>query len=673
MIDTNQMKIKFNHTAIQRDFVIFEVTRDDGNYYRSTIPDAALQKCQALAVAYDWGKTCYILYRRSEAEKCALKQVLESCEDNVRIQEISSNKMHRNRLAQLLFNAIPNLRAGGRMYHNITGKLFYSTGKWIHKRKNGAVSDFYMLQISITQELCIKLDVVTFSPASPASPKDMGEPQYLYDGKSHVLRRALKDDPDKQLDRFVRRSAYSGRKNTIPFLEFGSLDEYYCGKTGVLHKFLKEAGDCLSAYLTMETVPLDEAAHIGKEKSDGSMERIRLRLQQIPLYLEDAVQTGESASLVLMLRQELERHSKIALLSGAPPKGSALIRIIHNKEYFENNDETDNYADAPKDCIVQHITVEDFHMTDKKEDPYLRKILQELAIKADVFEGRMTCYDWQMLGRSSALTFVTASKKKNEPAVYRRLRVLPDGSLEFDKWEEPPFFPAGSEREKIFLAYENRNGKFDRKINGLVYEDTDNIHIIRETDRFAFPDDFEPILKATQDKESLPVAPIADVVRCRYGTLTGKERTKCEQILDALSYCGTHILRKDLRRLVNLKTNLGKELNRLIFDTTGILISGRLKQKENLERLFAGVLDIRLFRKGQAQYYFSGGHGSDLKYKVHRACRIREVTVNDGTPQFECCLPLLEVGFVRADGWTVLPFPFKYLREWDRMRKLADN
>ena len=61
MTDTNQMEIRFDHSAIARDFVIFEIRRDSGNYYYSKIPDFALAECHARAVAYESGSTCYIL------------------------------------------------------------------------------------------------------------------------------------------------------------------------------------------------------------------------------------------------------------------------------------------------------------------------------------------------------------------------------------------------------------------------------------------------------------------------------------------------------------------------------------------------------------------------------------------------------------------------------------
>ena len=53
MIQTNQMEIAFDFEAIARDFTIFEAKRDQGNYWKSGVPDIALQECRARGAAYE--------------------------------------------------------------------------------------------------------------------------------------------------------------------------------------------------------------------------------------------------------------------------------------------------------------------------------------------------------------------------------------------------------------------------------------------------------------------------------------------------------------------------------------------------------------------------------------------------------------------------------------------
>lgn len=676
MIYTNQMEFAFDFEAITRDFSIFEAKRDQGNYWKSKIPDVALQECRALAVVYEWGPSCYILYHRASVEQYSLKQALECCEDDVRVQEISAQELAKTKkhlLAQLLCNALPSIQASGELYHNVTGKLYYMQPSWTYYRKE-VLASFWTLQISFTKDCCVKLDVKTFSNAR-IKQDSKTKPQYLFDPECYILRRALRDDPGKSTDHFVIGALNPKRKNTIPFLEFGSLTDYQNCKVGILHQFLRDVQTSLSPYLSLTMVSLDESTHLGVCGSVDSMVGIRDRLRETPLYLEDTVQNEQSRTLISMLRCELAQYSGVTFMEGTPQKGDALLRIIHYPLFYEEHPEDDEYLKAPKHCIVQHITVEDFQLTGmnrfgtkEKEDHKLLKVIQELAIKIDIGRRQMSCYDWVKLGYNAPVTFVIASadyKDQNKPICYDMLRIQPGGELYFESWQQS-FCDDNSEREKISAAFETPYGKFNATIKGLVYEDEDNIHIIYDTDRYTLPNmqDLEQVLGATRDDEQLPVKLLAETIQKYAYSLSGNEKTRCQMILDEINQHGMQVSRKGLRHILNLRSNQGKQINQLIFEETGILIGNSLKNAQNKEILFGGVLGIRHFCKDDAQYYYSGYLGSSLNRSLPHACRIRKVCSTGQTLQFQRYLPLLEVDFVRANGWTVIPFPFKYLREW---------
>ena len=681
MIHTNQMEIAFDFEAIARDFSIFEARRDQGNYWKSRVPDVALQECRALAVVYEQGPSCYILYKRDSAEQYSLKQTLERCEDNVRVQEISAQALAETKkhlLAQLLCNALPSIQTDGALYHNVTGKLYYMQSGWVYRRKE-LLASFWTLQISFAKNCCVKLEVKTFS--NVCIRQDLkNRPQYLFDPQCYILRRALRDDADKNIEHFAIGALNQRRKNTVPFLEFGSLSDYKNCKVGILHQFLQDVRTWLSPYLSFTMISFDESTHLGTCSSDNSMEGIRNRLREIPLYLEDTVQNEESRILVSMLRYELDQYSQIAFVEGTPGKGDALLRIIHHPPFYEDHPEDDAYLKAPKDCIVQHVTVEDFQLTGmnrrgtrEKEDHKLLKVIQELAIKIDINRRQMTCYDWPKLGFHKPVTFVTATSDytdKNKPICYDMLRVQPDGKLHFESWQQS-FCEDNTEREKISAVFETSYGKLDSMIKGVVYEEEDNIHIIYDTDRYTLPDmqGLKQRLSATRDEEQISVKPLMEAIRKYSYDLSGREREQCQSILDEIAQHGIQVSRRDVRRIFNLKSKLGREINQFVFEETGVLIGNTLKSAENRESLFSPVLGIRHFCEGDAQYYYAGYLGKSMNRSLPHACRIRKVCSTGQTLQFQRYLPLLEVDFIRANGWTVIPFPFKYLREWKAQQK----
>ena len=93
-----------------------------------------------------------------------------------------------------------------------------------------------------------------------------------------------------------------------------------------------------------------------------------------------------------------------------------------------------------------------------------------------------------------------------------------------------------------------------------------------------------------------------------------------------------------------------------------------LRGKAKREELLSSCLDIKSFRIDGALYYFVGIIGEGMKYAIHNAANIRMIAPYDGAPEFfEKLLPLMNVSFVKNEQLTVIPFPFKYLREWIKM------
>ena len=93
--------------------------------------------------------------------------------------------------------------------------------------------------------------------------------------------------------------------------------------------------------------------------------------------------------------------------------------------------------------------------------------------------------------------------------------------------------------------------------------------------------------------------------------------------------------------------------------------NNKLRDKVSRDNFLEAVTDIRYFEKGDRAYYFSGVVGNGMRNKVVHAANIREIVPYDNSKLiFESLLPLLNVTFVRNGKLTVIPFPFKYIREF---------
>ncbi len=102
-------------------------------------------------------------------------------------------------------------------------------------------------------------------------------------------------------------------------------------------------------------------------------------------------------------------------------------------------------------------------------------------------------------------------------------------------------------------------------------------------------------------------------------------------------------------------------------DIEKLLRSGdtKLRGKSRREELLFSCLDIKLYEEDGRQFYFVGTIGDGMRWKIPRAANVRCIEGYNGAPlMFEQLLPTLSVTFVHNGQLTVLPFPFKYLREY---------
>ena len=104
-----------------------------------------------------------------------------------------------------------------------------------------------------------------------------------------------------------------------------------------------------------------------------------------------------------------------------------------------------------------------------------------------------------------------------------------------------------------------------------------------------------------------------------------------------------------------------------LFEIKKELLKGntKLRGANPRKQLMDAVLDIKWYNNGSAIRYFTNDIGEGMRPAVQRAANIREIrTVGNSEMLFERMVPLLNVTFVRNGQLTVIPFPFKYLREY---------
>ena len=94
---------------------------------------------------------------------------------------------------------------------------------------------------------------------------------------------------------------------------------------------------------------------------------------------------------------------------------------------------------------------------------------------------------------------------------------------------------------------------------------------------------------------------------------------------------------------------------------------GISRKKDDLEKYFGACLDIYYHNstEGNDELYSVGQIGSGMNTTVERSAKIRKIIPYKNSKLFfRNVLDTMNVTFVRNGQLTIMPFPFKYIREW---------
>lgn len=473
---------------------------------------------------------------------------------------------------------------------------------------------------------------------------------------------------------YVKHS-YLKKHNTVDFFHYRDYQHFCKSKLGVMERFLRDVREKLGDYLTLEAAEFCETQiyHPTKRKTDnGSVKKL---LADYNVNISDCVDSEESRDVISQLVHVLWDTYQAEAQIGNLQKGLLNLRIIHNENYYGEHEEMhDPHEDDVRGFIVQHVTVEDFvsKKTGEISKHGFEKILQELLIKADNQQKKMTAFAWNELKLSNTYSFVARRSDKddegNKVYVYYQVKVQPDGSLGYKCFNEKDDVYT-EEQENIINAFEQLEIELFRhgsEIECLIDDGMGNHHAIGKTKEFTRPDTsaLHDALCQTQPKTAVPKVEFIRYLDEFIATHEEQKEAAVELKEQVQKYDG--ILTKQIvHKMMNLKSGAYVILNRWLHTEHDLWIYSEFKsadsgiEMKNLEKIqyYPDKWDDNSF------YYFVGSKNG-AKESVSRACTIRRVTSAKETLSPDFLFSMLAVDFVRNGQYTVIPFPLKYLREY---------
>lgn len=692
---TNKINVTYNMENIDADFDVFRVEKANKDYYKYNILDSAVYEFKAAAVQWTFGATALVLFIKGEVTEQQFKESIMKKYEDVKIQKIDlfdseqCNKCFyfENRLlAQLLINSMRTPKHEGFKYNNLTGKLFYHDPSWKDKLA-GNVNFIRFLEIVIDPGMYLNLEHKTFKKYDRES-----NGLYVIDSKTGDFRKKLKTDTNVIT---YKEGSLPHKHFRVDNFDITDYEHFRKSKMGIMEQFLRDVKDNLSKYMTIDIMEREDVQEFdisNLEKKGISEYEYGEMMQKKGVVIVDENDSEISKDIVEKLQKELARYYHVKATVGNLSKDAYNIRIIHDGEYYAENEMHDPHRDDLKGYIVQHMTEEAKHFTNTKgSSPDIKKIVQELIIKGDVRERMISIFDWERLDSGKDWNFVLRKKIKtkfgdntvhmnrvNKKTLnyfnYYRLKIDSNGKMDFDVFCDSNQDET-EEWNKICYAYdyvEDKHRGAQNQVEGLMYSDIDNIHAILLTREKTLPNisvlmdtlreteakgrvSKELLLKAIEDFET-------DNIDSKECISEWKNKLLAE----------TGIITKEtLKKILNMRTGIASKFNRFLHEKYGVWIDGELRKREfEATYQIGNILNIKYeyndndYLDGRTFVYYVGAKGKNKKTKYPNACCIRKVISLGEELEYEEVLPLMAVEFVRNSQYTVLPFPFKYLREY---------
>ncbi len=333
--------------------------------------------------------------------------------------------------------------------------------------------------------------------------------------------------------------------------------------------------------------------------------------------------------------------------------------FVNSPKQYKQNQCKDRHTINSK-IAVQNINIDKFKKTIKDYDtknsiPEASVYLLENLIKRDIVDRKLRLTNIGMRDYEDWVFIYGRYNKKKKIGRYFTLQII-NKELIFNE-----YFPIESEIHKL----KSFSCEGLLKINKTIYT-------ITKTDEIPFPDikfidkQYQKISKNHEVEKALFLKHLRDFLHIE------NRINNCDGIILNIEKNMDIIINKN-----EIKTLLTQYLSKLklkgkfisYFEKkTGILIEFRLSRKEDKTKIYNFAGNLKYYDDEKEFKYFVPYRAiSKVRYNtLDKAFTVR-IIKNFPHEYIEKYLRLLKTEFVRIDKDSVIPFPFKYLREYINM------
>lgn len=726
-IFTNNLNVKINRENIDKDFVIYQIGTSN-SFFATNVLDIASNEFKAFSVAYYRNTRWFALFIRGKdnLKEFATSVQAKDYSATINVVDIMSSDFESNNaikdieLAQLLVNTLKNNKTFE--YNNVTGSLYYNPDVVLE------TTSFELLKLRFftPTEGCIALgaDFESFTEYKTLVKfKSKAKKAYVFDKTSGEFRKALQSDFDfnkkNPKNRYVFFSegviSKKGKKRR-QFLIFNTYQQYIMSKSGLIAQFLNDVKSQLSAYLTIEQFPILNYVSYDKPRSEyeNTDYAAYFAAKGRGFSVVDTINNSESKELQNIIIEQLKSEYNVSEIQLERSKNSYVIEIIHDKDsgYYDIKKEDSSLSSFSEllkpdphnffseEDIIQHVTIENFKLANpsfeqdekkrkkliKLNHDMMKNIIQELIIKGDIYDRCISIVNW---AESKEWNFACCGTgkwnnlKKCREYIYYKANIKIDGTLTMSTFDSTQF-PEDEEWkliDKIFRFYNKKSNVKIHPVECIIYNELSNVNVIYKTKQFTLPnlDKLTADLALSDRNKEVPKSRINNLLQSfekETVELSVAEKKEIANIrMNIENEISDNILLGSLLKDVRIQS-IGRILDYFEYhdsENPQFLLHARPKAGNNMVENFNSLLGLKIININGTYEYFVGKKKEALKFSLPSSCVIRSVSPwingelnNTGRIFLDEFAHMLTVEFVRNGQYTVIPFPMKYLREYQR-------
>ena len=664
---SNELLASFEYSSIDRDYDFYYVTTSD-KYIKGGATFLDIDDIKVSALQFESGKSFWVMLPKNAISRAELVRLLNTKEDgdSLSIKAMTSNSIPVHLLTQLFLNALTSPVDEMISFNNLSGKLLCFRPAWLNKDKDNFIWGMQCLEVKVGDDMCVKL--VAHRMTALALKKQMkfekrklqDYPQYEFSYNNNTLKRVSNENKDRRENFIIK--PVDGERGSITFFDFTDYETFACTKMGVLYDILNalhaEFGRYI--YVDFKKYDIDEVVEYKRTLLEAYKDIVAKEVINSGINIVDAVQSETSEDYLRDVADGINKIIPKAKCSVGRrlSKKKLNVRYIHDKSFYSDS-KVDPHQEDMEDYVVQHITVENFK---HQSLAAVYNILKELVIKKDIATGKITLVDWSQYGYKADWIFGVVAED-----THYFMTIHPDGTFKLEALERNLFTVTKYDKYMDYFGLNEENKNDYRGVIGLIKDADGNINLIKDTNIYSMPD-YTAMGDVLKNVASEGKFPGKDVVTWLRAVMAITDKIKVQAELDIV------IPRIDIKEEYTKANIMGlfkgittkKEVVRYVFENTGIMLYAYLRGEEERNEYLSGNIDINYIEQDEMLARFSVGEiGNGMKYTIERASVVREIQAVEGSRLiFKELLPLMGVEFVRYGMLTVVPFPFKYLREY---------